>query len=319
MAPVHVSIAAAFGEAWERMKTILFRPFDPAKWLVLAFTAWLAGLTGGNTGVGWNVNRWPGGGDSPDLEWDGPGTGSVLRDIWEGATRWFADNPLWLFAAVLGCAGLILFFLALLWISSRGKFMFLDNVIHDRALVVAPWKRFRRLGNSHFLFQVMLTIVLLVFFLGLAATILGLAPWSWANASNLGWWWIFLAVAIPLLFLVLLTIAYIQFFLDGFVVPLMHRHDLGVMAAWSRFGELFRRHPWPLLLSGLFLFILAIAAGLAIMAAGLMTCCVGFLFLMIPYVGTVLILPVPVIYRAFTLALLDQIDPGYFPSEQTEP
>jgi len=34
---------------------------------------------------------------------------------------------------------------------SRGKFMFLDNVVHDRAEVSQPWQDFRRLGNSLFL------------------------------------------------------------------------------------------------------------------------------------------------------------------------
>ena len=36
--------------AWERMKHILWRPFDLAKWLVLGFSAWLAGLAGSGGG-----------------------------------------------------------------------------------------------------------------------------------------------------------------------------------------------------------------------------------------------------------------------------
>ena len=37
--------------AWDRTVAILFRPFEPVTWLVLAFAAWLAGLgSGGGTG-----------------------------------------------------------------------------------------------------------------------------------------------------------------------------------------------------------------------------------------------------------------------------
>ena len=38
--------------AWERMKSILWQPFDLAKWLVLGFSAWLAGLADGAGGGG---------------------------------------------------------------------------------------------------------------------------------------------------------------------------------------------------------------------------------------------------------------------------
>ena len=38
--------------AWERMKHILWRPFDLAKWLVLGFSVWLAGLVDGAGGRG---------------------------------------------------------------------------------------------------------------------------------------------------------------------------------------------------------------------------------------------------------------------------
>lgn len=320
MAPPEVSITAAFGEAWERMKTILFRPFDLGKWFALGFTAWLAGLASSSGGgsSSWNLDR-SDASRSDDVERVAVGAGSVLRDAWETGGRWLLDHPLWLVAGIIGCGLLIALFLVILWVSSRGKFMFLDNVVHNRAEVVAPWKRYRRLGNSHFFFQLALSIVLIVFFLGLFLTFLGLVSRGWEADIGMRSWWVVLAVGIPVFLLIILTIVYIQYFLDGFVVPLMYRYDLAVMPAWSRFGEILRRHPWTLLLSGLFLFVLAIGVGLSLLAVGLMTCCVGFVILIIPYLGTVLILPVPVTYRAFTVALLDQIDPGYFPQEGPEP
>jgi hypothetical protein len=62
--------------------------------------------------------------------------------------------------------------------------------------------------------------------------------------------------------------------------------------------------------------VVTFAAVLAAVIAGVLTCCIGLLLIILPYVGTVVLLPIPVTYRGFTVALLDQIDPGYFPESE---
>ena len=42
--------------AFERMSTILFRPFDVAKWFILGFTAWLASFLDGDGGMSFNYS-----------------------------------------------------------------------------------------------------------------------------------------------------------------------------------------------------------------------------------------------------------------------
>ena len=44
-----IEIFKPFGEAFELMKKILFRPFDLKKWFVIGFTAWLANLGSGGS------------------------------------------------------------------------------------------------------------------------------------------------------------------------------------------------------------------------------------------------------------------------------
>ncbi|HSA94906.1 MAG TPA: hypothetical protein VLJ16_02560, partial [Acidobacteriota bacterium] len=45
--------------------------------------------------------------------------------------------------------------------------------------------------------------------------------------------------------------------------------------------------------------------------AGLVTCCVGWFLLIIPYIGTVITLPFWYLLRAFSLEFLAQFGPDY--------
>jgi hypothetical protein len=56
-------------------------------------------------------------------------------------------------------------------------------------------------------------------------------------------------------------------------------------------------------------FVLWFGVLLAVVAAGLLTCCLGFVLLLIPYVGTVVLLPISVLYRSYTIEFLAQFDP----------
>jgi hypothetical protein len=52
--PTTVSVTVPLGQAIDRVKLVLFRPFDLGKWFVIGFCAWLAQL--GETGFGGNFN-----------------------------------------------------------------------------------------------------------------------------------------------------------------------------------------------------------------------------------------------------------------------
>ncbi|MFV2073108.1 MAG: hypothetical protein ACC742_10720, partial [Thermoanaerobaculales bacterium] len=63
--------------AWERMKLILWRPFDLAKWFVLGFSVWLAGLADGAGGGGW---KWVADSDDFPGRHNLHGTGDAFRE-----------------------------------------------------------------------------------------------------------------------------------------------------------------------------------------------------------------------------------------------
>ena len=88
----------------------------------------------------------------------------------------------------------------------------------------------------------------------------------------------------------------------------MHRYRLGAVDAWRRFFVLFRDRPLPFLVVGLAVLSAFVVFGIWALMFGFMTCCLGFLLLMVPYLSNVLLLPLTVLYRSFTLEFLAQFD-----------
>ena len=87
-------------------------------------------------------------------------SGGGKRDEFDKVVPWVSEH---LTLVLTAGAAILLVGLALgillTWLSSRGEFMFLDGVARDRAAVVEPWHRFRRLGNSLFVFRVILGLI----------------------------------------------------------------------------------------------------------------------------------------------------------------
>ena len=69
-------------------------------------------------------------------------------------------------------------------------------------------------------------------------------------------------------------------------------------------------------LYGLIILALYILLFICIVIAGLFTCCIGFIILSIPYIGTVILLPVSYTFRAMSVEFLEQFGPEFkiFPS-----
>jgi hypothetical protein len=285
--------------AWGRMTTALFRPVDPGKWIAVGFTAFLSGLTQCGGSSAWQWNRGDG------IDWDDAMT--APHRAWE----WIFEHPFWLAAGVV----LLLFFLAvgiaLLWVSSRGKFMFLDNVVHDRALVAHPWGEYRTEGNSLFLwtlgYSLVALAVLLVYLAGGYASLYALYE-ERGDAGAL----LFPALALFAGLVAIVVLAnLVDLCLRDFVVPIMYRFRLPTLRAWGVFVPLLAEH--FLAFAGYFLLLLAIHIAVAVLAflAGCLTCCIGFLLLAIPYVGTLVLLPLLYALRAFSVEFLEQFGPDY--------
>jgi hypothetical protein len=300
---MNISYLGPLQSAIARARSILFTPFRLETWLVLGFAAFLSDWFSGGWGhSGWEqkskLGYFPGGHfPTPSLP------GFHLQDLLP-ALVW---GPL--------LAGLIALALVVgvvfLWLGSRGKFVFLEGVALGRAAIVEPWNRTAPLGNSLFLWKLGFTIVSGVLIFGLIFATIGTAFLGWLGFHEP------VAMAPPILggialvgFVGLLA-AFVGLLLDDFVVPLMYRHGIRANEAWRRFLPLLHEHLGQFVLYALLVLVLFVAVGAAVVAAGFATCCVGFLLLMTPYVGQVVLLPLHVAYRAFGPEFLAQFGPDF--------
>jgi len=140
-----IEIFKPFGEAFELMKRILFQPFDLKKWLVIGFAAWLANLGAGGGGIG-NFNY-------PDNRREG-------AQKFNETIGQIPQPVLITGICVLICVVLLLIVL-FAWLRARGRFIFLDCIVRNRAAIAEPWKEFRAEGNSFFLFSLFMMLVLI--------------------------------------------------------------------------------------------------------------------------------------------------------------
>ncbi len=102
------------------------------------------------------------------------------------------------------------------------------------------------------------------------------------------------------------VIAAVSLLLSDFVVPIMYRRRISAARAWGVFLPLVSQYPVQFIGYGLLILLMIIILVIAIVIGGLITCCIGFLILAIPYVNEVLLLAVTYTLRAFSVEFLEQ-------------
>lgn len=293
---------------WKRMIKHLFKPFDLKTWLIIGFGAFLDQLTDFH-------NKFS---SSDDEDYSGEGLGGILeapREAWE----WLTSHPDWFSLIIAGIIVIVLISLLLTWLSSRGKFVFLDNIVQKRALFRQPWREFRDRGNSLFFWRYGFGIIVF-FIIGsfLVSRYLDIYEmyYNYVPETELIW----AAIRTAAVVLIMAVIAgYIALFLNDFIIPIMYKHDTRAWIAWGHFIPTLRSNIWYFLLYGIFKLLLYLIVAALIVVFGLVTCCIGFIILIIPYVGSVITLPISYTFRAFSVEFLQQFGPDFkiFPDEDT--
>ena len=277
----HVEIFAPFNEAFELTKKILFAPFDLKKWFVIGFAAWLATFFSGGGGNyrSWNSEKW---------NWKSHEGLPSMHDV-----------PPWVIPLMIGGGFFVLVLVVvLLWVNSRGRFMFTDCIVRNRGAIADPWREYRSEGNRYFVFQLVVALCAMIVF-GLIALIFVMGEHSGFSV-------------LPLTFLILvgvtcLLIAILVQLVMRFMVPVMYRQRCDAMSALHQVWALVTANPGIFLLFFLFYVVIAIAGAMIGCLAACVTCCVAA----IPYVGTVILLPVVTCLFAYPLCFLRQFGDPY--------
>src|SRR6266436_528116 len=283
----NVEIFKPFGEAFELMKRILFQPFDVKKWFVMGFAAWLANLGGG--GFNYQYNR-----------------REDVQKLNEAISQ--IPHPI----LVIGVCVLISLVLVLIvlfaWLRARGGFMFIDCIVKNRGAVAEPWREFRKEGNSYFLFSLVVGLCFLIFaaLLSLPLIILAIKGryYFFIHRDRLDLYVISLIAA---WIFVMLLLVFVWALIANFMTALMYRRRCRACEAFRTVTRLIAANPGEILLYCLFLIVLALASAIVACLVTCATCCIAA----IPYIGTVILLPIFVLLRSFSLLFLRQFGPEY--------
>lgn len=304
-----INFTQAFDTAWERMHVILFRPFDFGKWCAIGFSAFLAGLLEGGNGF----NSSPNGNSFNDITKNQDTTQVPNLDLHHLGTNFqnlFNGLQLGLIIFIFAAVFLVIFAIVILiyWLGARGQFMFLDNIVRNRGAIAWPWQAYARQANSLFwfyllIFGLVLLIILPIILIAVVMCIPLFTHHRWATTGE-----IIGFVVLGLIYLaVCLVLGVLLFLFRAFGIPLMFRNGLTARAAFGKAIGLLQQHPGSVIVFILLRFALSIGVAILSIIACCFTCCLE----LIPYVGTVILLPVLIFVRCFTLECLAQFGPEY--------
>lgn len=301
-----LSVIDAAQQAVELTRNRLF-PFRLDRWLPLGFVTFLdrCGREGGGGGTNFNV---PGGGGNGDAA----GVGGV---DFSGAREWVAAH----LAVILAAGAILLVFIVgfvalILWINSRGVFMYLDNVATGRFDVVRPWKEHAQPAWSYFAWSFGLSMA------GLFGAILLLLPIGlsvvelFSTGARVGP--IATILATVLLFIAfVIALSLFSILLRDFAAPLQLALGVPCGAALGVAWQLVKGNIGQFIVYVALKIVFAIAAAILTFVSGCLTCCLGFL----PVIHHTLLQPVYYFERAWSLALLDQAGFDVFPAAPPPP
>ena len=146
----------------------------------------------------------------------------------------------------------------------------------------------------------LIALILILLFLAPAAT------FSFSDAlAGLSYAAMMLGILVMIAFGI--VAAFVALLLEGFVIPIMYKFEIKATEAWSYFLPWLKTRPLSFFLYGLFVLGLGLCFAVFFSMICVLTCCVVAL----PFIGTVIMLPIWVAYRLFSVEFLAQFDPGF--------
>ncbi len=152
---------------FEWMAVVLFKPFNPKKWLILGFAAFLAGYLSG--GCRLNLPLEPDKDTKANkasffksISSDFSGkTGFSNQAIKESISR-FLHQPYFSWIIVPIVIFILAFIVFIGWLSARFCFVFLENVIKNTCRIKSPFKTHKKISGSLFRFNLAISGIFII-------------------------------------------------------------------------------------------------------------------------------------------------------------
>ena len=328
-------VTDTMGPAWERMKGMLWRPFNLGTWFTFGFIFALQSCIEGGGGSSFNM---PGGGGN-----GGSGGGSkhynnndtnnaishFFRESMSSLSGAFSrgdsgahagmggtgDNPFGnfdtslLIPILIGAIVLLIpITLVLYWLGARGQMMAIRSVAIGRADIGESWAVTKSAGGSLFKFHLVVIALACVAFVPLLCGG-GLWAYSIQRASPDNY-----EALLPVLFIVagVMLVVAIPFMVlnalaRNFVAPLMWKDGTSSREAWKKFWGVGKNFIGQIVLFFVLRIVFSMLAGVIGIVAGFVTCCLGFL----PVLHQTVMAPYYVFERAWTLEILASMGPDF--------
>jgi hypothetical protein len=269
-------------DAMEHTRQHLF-PFDFSRWLTLGFVAFLEQC--GRSGSAFNVPG-PGGGDSSDFS---------------KAAQWLSAHVGLVMVIAAGALACTVAVVALvLWLNSRGVFMYLDNVVTGRAEVARPWREHAERAWSYFAWSFGLALaalmMVLLILVGAGLVLVGLFRGASLGVGRI---LALLALGFTLLVVALVT-KLVALALRDFAAPIQYALGVPCGTALRLVVARVKLYPVAFLVYVLLKLAFGVVLAIVLMVAACVTCCCALL----PVVTQTLLQPAFFFERAWSVFLL---------------
>lgn len=313
--PFFNNMKGTFGDiisaSWEWTKTVLFRPFKFKKWIFLCIIAMLAvEFSGCNLNLNYPAEK---------------SKASIIQ------------RPDWLIPLIIALAiiGLVLTIL-FLWLYSRFSFIFLSSIIRNDASIKGPFKENKREGNSFFKWNILFLLAVIIISLTMLFIFISGVKISILSAIL----WIFI------LFLLVVFSIIINVTAHDLVLPIMYKDRTGIIKGWQTLlgkikSEKLNFTKYLLIklglrilaniASGLFSMVVFFALLIQLGIIGSLLYSVSFTlpeviklgyyillivlgvisFIAIIFIINLILLPIPVYFRTYSLKFLARLDEKY--------
>ena len=296
----------AVSQAFSRMVDLLFRPFDIARWFSTGFCAWLAYI---GTQSSFNFQN------------TGEFSTGVMKKQADHILDKFVQIPAHPMELAVMTGAVLFALLFALWlcaVRSRGDFMFLHCWYRPATPIRQCWQASKAAGHELFVWRVYFFLIAFLLFVLNAAFAYGQVLKPYLAAGKV-WDAVLTKPAVgcaTAAVLLALAVQLVAHFAKAFVVPVMYWQGVTATRAWLVVFALVNQYPFAVmgyLACGMACGVVAL---FVIVAFGLMTCCIGFIPMVLPYLGAVTLLPFYFFFRGYPVCFLSQWRPELIPAAE---